>query len=140
MRRVVLDTNTVLSAVLFTSGRLAWLRRAWQTRLTPLVCKETAMELLRVLAHPKFGLSAVEQQDLLSEFLPYAEVVDLPSPWPDLPQCRDDKDQVFMVLAHVGRADALVTGDRDLLALRADFPDLIITPDALRARVDEGRT
>ena len=45
-----------------------------------------------------------------------------------------------MVLAHVGRADALVTGDRDLLALRADFPDLIITPDALRARVDEGRT
>ncbi len=98
------------------------------------------MELLRVLAYPKFGLCAVEQQDLLSEFLPYAEVVDLPSPWPDLPQCRDDKDQVFLVLARVGRADALVTGDRDLLALQADFPDLIITPDALRARVDEGRT
>ena len=47
---------------------------------------------------------------------------------------------MFLVLAHVGRADALVTGDRDLLALQADFPDLIITPDALRARVDEGRT
>ncbi len=85
-------------------------------------------------------MSAVEQQDLLSEFLPYAEVVDLPSPWPDLPQCRDDKDQVFLALAHVGRVDALVTGGRNLLALQADFPDLIITPEALRARVDEGRT
>ena len=128
MRRVVLDTNAVLSALLFTSGRLAWLRRAWQTRLTPLVCKETAMELLRVLAYPKFGLSAVEQQDLLSEFLPYAEVVDLPSPWPDLPQCRDDKDQVFLVLAHaaaVRNADAAggVLPVHGCLAALAFLPD-----------------
>lgn len=130
MMRVVLDTNVVLSALLFTSGRLAWLRRAWQSRqLQPLVCKETVYELLRVLAYPKFKLTAEEQQDLLEDFLAHAEVVQLPQPWPALPLCRDDKDQVFLVLAHVGRAQALITGDGDLLALRDSFPGLIVTPD-----------
>ncbi|MDR3015620.1 MAG: putative toxin-antitoxin system toxin component, PIN family [Delftia acidovorans] len=135
MMRVVLDTNVVLSALLFTSGRLAWIRRAWQhQQLQPLVCRETASELLRVLAYPKFKLAAAEQQALLEDFLPWADVVTLPQPWPALPLCRDDKDQVFLVLAHVGRAQALITGDGDLLALRDSFPGLIVTPDEWAAR------
>ena len=36
---------------------------------------------------------------------------------------------MFLVLAHVGRAQALITGDGDLLALRDSFPGLIVTPD-----------
>ncbi|MFG0787480.1 putative toxin-antitoxin system toxin component, PIN family [Delftia tsuruhatensis] len=135
MMRVVLDTNVVLSALLFTSGRLAWIRRAWQQQqLQPLVCRETASELLRVLAYPKFKLSTAEQQALLEDFLPWADVVTLPQPWPALPLCRDDKDQVFLVLAHVGRARALITGDGHLLALRDEFPGLIVTPDEWAAR------
>lgn len=43
MRRVVLDTNIVLSALIFSAGRLAWIRQAWQQQqLQPLVCRETA--------------------------------------------------------------------------------------------------
>jgi putative PIN family toxin of toxin-antitoxin system len=134
MRRVVLDTNVVLSALLFASGRLAWLRQAWMSRqIQPLVCRETAQELLRVLAYPKFKLSAQEQQDLLGDFLPYAEAVVLPTPWPALPVCRDSKDQVFLVLAHSGRADALVSGDADLLALRDAFARRICTAEELAA-------
>ncbi|MFT4102498.1 MAG: PIN domain-containing protein [Burkholderiaceae bacterium] len=42
IRRVVLDTNVVLSALLFTAGRLAWVRHAWQRQqLRPVVCRET---------------------------------------------------------------------------------------------------
>ncbi|OVZ63143.1 MULTISPECIES: putative toxin-antitoxin system toxin component, PIN family [Pigmentiphaga] len=131
-RRVVLDTNIVLSALMFTSGRLAWMRRAWQDgRLAPLVCRATANELLRVLAYPKFRLSASDQNDLLADFLPYAEVVTLPAVWPILPECRDKKDQVFVVLAHIAGAEALVTGDADLLALRAQAPFPIWTADHL---------
>lgn len=130
MIRVVLDTNVVLSALLFNSGRLAWIRRAWQgEQLQPLVCKETVSELLRVLAYPKFKLTADEQQELLEDFLPYTDVVQLPQPWPALPSCRDDKDQVFLVLAHTSQAEALITGDRDLLAMRDVFPGLIVTPE-----------
>ncbi|MGE0799672.1 MAG: putative toxin-antitoxin system toxin component, PIN family [Lautropia sp.] len=133
--RVVLDTNVALSALLFTKGRLAWMRGAWQRRQhQPLVCTQTVNELIRVLAYPKFRLSAPEQQNLLADFLPYADVVQLPQPWPDLPACRDEEDQVFLVLAHVGKADALVTGDADILAMRDASPGLIVTPDTLAAR------
>ncbi|MCC5867805.1 MAG: putative toxin-antitoxin system toxin component, PIN family [Gammaproteobacteria bacterium] len=135
--RVVLDTNIILSALLFDAGRLAWVRHAWQRQqLQPLVCKATANELLRVFAYPKFKLTEAEQQDLLADFLPYAEVVELPDPWPELPVCRDKHDQVFLVLAHVGTADALVTGDADLLAMRGRYPELILTAEELREQLE----
>ena len=135
-RRIVLDTNIVLSALLFDTGRLAWIRHAWQhQQFQPLVCRDTVQELLRVLAYPKFKLSAEAQKDLLGDFLPYAEVITLPDPWPYLPACRDEKDQVFLVLAHVGGADTLVTGDADLLALRGQVPELIWTADELAAQM-----
>lgn len=135
-RRVVLDTNIVLSALLFNAGRLAWIRHAWQhQRLQPLVCRDTANELLRALACPKFKLSAQEQKDLLGDFLPYAEVITLPTPWPDLPACRDEKDQVFLVLAHAGKAHALITGDTDILAMRDVFPGRILTADELATQI-----
>jgi len=139
--RVVLDTNVVVSALLFDAGRLVWLRRSWQQqRLHPLVCQETIAELRRVLAYPKFKLTPAEQQILLADFLPYANAITLPTPWPDLPMCRDARDQVFIVLAQVGRADALVTGDQDILAMRAMLSGLltahIMTPDALARQLD----
>ena len=134
--RVVLDTNVVLSALLFTSGKLAWIRRAWQfQQLQPLVCRESVSELLRVLAYPKFRLSSQDQQALLEDFLPYTDVVELPQPWPELPLCRDAKDQMFIVLASVGKADALVTGDGDILAMREALPGLIATPEEFAARL-----
>ncbi len=135
MRRVVLDTMIVLSAIILSAGRLSCIRHALQqVHLETLVCRETASELLRVLAYPKFKLSTLEQQELLADFLPYADVVELPMPWPDLPICRDEKDQVFLVLAHVGKADALITGDADILAMREDFPGLIMTAETFAAR------
>jgi predicted nucleic acid-binding protein len=68
--RVVIDTNRILSAVVFAQGRLTPLRLAWQgKRIQPLVCKDTAAELIRVLACPKFKLSAEDQQELLADYL-----------------------------------------------------------------------
>jgi putative PIN family toxin of toxin-antitoxin system len=137
--RVVLDTNIVLLALLFTTGRLAWMRQAWQRRqFQPLACKASVSELLRALAYPKFKLSAAEQQELLADFLPYAEAVELPDAWPALPACREPKDQVFLVLAQVGRADALVTGDADLLALQGALRFPIVTPEAWAATGGQG--
>lgn len=130
--RVVLDNNVVLSALLFTEGKMAWIRRGWQHGLLrPVVCRETTQELLRVLAYPKFRLSHEEQQILLGDFLPFCDVSTLPTPWPSLPKCRDEKDQVFLVLTHVIRADALITGDKDLLVMNELFDRPIMTPDAL---------
>jgi putative PIN family toxin of toxin-antitoxin system len=134
--RVVLDTNVVLSAILFEWGRLSWLRVAWQTgEVRPLVSRETVTELVRVLAYPKFRLSQAERAEALADYLPYAEAVRVPAVAPRMPLCRDPFDLPFLLLAKAGKADALVTGDADLLALAPRFDCPILTPEAFRKRL-----
>jgi len=122
--RVVLDTNVVLSALLFGGGSAARVRSGWQSgRFLPLASTATAQELVRVLGYPKFRLSAAEQEELLADFVPWVEVVRISDPPPAAPACRDPFDLPFLQLAIGGRARVLVSGDRDLLAL-ADSPGL----------------
>lgn len=128
-RRVVLDTNVVLSALLFGGGVAAQLREAWQrSRYTPLVSTITAHELIRVLTYPKFRLAAREQEELLADYLPYATTVVLPKTLPRVPKCRDPFDVPFLQLALAGNASALVTSAKDLLALANQFSVPILTP------------
>jgi putative PIN family toxin of toxin-antitoxin system len=126
--RVVLDTNVVLSALVFTGGATAQLRQVWQQGLClPLVSTTTVQELMRVLAYPKFRLSGAEQAELLADYLPHTEVVAVPTPPPAVPACRDPHDLPFLHLAVAGSAEALITGDKDLLALAGQLP-FAITP------------
>lgn len=116
--RVVLDTNVVLSALLFGGGPAARVRSGWQAaRFVPLASTATARELVRVLGYPKFRLSPAEQEELLADFMPWVEVVRIADPPPATPACRDPFDLPFLQLAIGGRARVLVSGDRDLLAL-----------------------
>lgn len=118
-RRVVLDTNCIISALVFSRGKMAWLRQGWQAQLfIPLASKETVIELMRVLSYPKFQLSVEEQQQLLSEYLPHTLPIARVAPKPNMPMVRDVDDQKFLNLAISGKADFLVTGDQDLLVLK----------------------
>lgn len=122
--RVVLDTSVVLSALLFGGGPAARVRAGWQAgRFVPLGSTATVQELVRVLGYPKFRLSPAEQEELLADYVPWVEVVRLPDPPPAAPVCRDPFDIPFLQLAIAGQARALVSGDRDLLAL-AGLPGL----------------
>lgn len=128
---MVLDTNVVLSALVFARGSTARLRQAWQAgACVPLASTATVQELIRVLAYPKFKLDATEQQELLADYIPWTEVVQVPEPSPAVPTCRDPFDLPFLHLAAAGRADAIVTGDGDLLALVGQVDHAILTPDA----------
>jgi uncharacterized protein len=131
---VVLDTNLVLSALVFAAGRLAPLRTAWQSgRIVPLVSTATASELMRVLGYPTFKLSAEDRDELLADYLPHCRSVRIPARLPKLPQCRDVNDQMFVELAAVGKADFLVTGDKDLLVMAAEFGGRIVTAEVFLA-------
>ncbi len=128
--RVVIDTNLVLSTLVFAQGRLTRLRQAWQgAHCYPLLSSATVSELLRVLAYPKFKLSAAAQQELLADYLPYCTTVRMPVKPPKIPACRDPFDEPFLQLAVVGKAEYLVTGDQDLLNLADRFACPIITAD-----------
>jgi putative PIN family toxin of toxin-antitoxin system len=117
---VVLDTNLVLSALIFGAGPIATLRTSWQRRqFIPLLSTTMARELIRVLAYEKFRLRAEEREHLLADYLPFCESVRVPNPPPKTPPCRDPFDVPFLELALAGNADYLVTGDRDLLGIAA---------------------
>ena len=131
-RRVVLDTNVVLSTLVFTSSSLGWLRQLWKTGvIVPLISWDTIAELQRVLLYANFSLSDHERRDLFLEYRSWCEMIFVSQP-PPVPECRDPSDIPFLELALTGRANALVTGDQDLLALAPAFTVPIITPNELR--------
>jgi uncharacterized protein len=126
--RVVLDTNCILSGLLFSTKLMAWLRISWQRGdVIPIVCRETVLELIRVLTYPKFKLTSVEQEVLLADFLPYTQTVIYAGKPSDNLVLRDPKDQVFLGLAISSQVVALVTGDQDLLGLKNQAPIAIMT-------------
>lgn len=137
--RVVLDTNTVLSASLFASGRLTWIRDGWAAgRFVPLCSLATIEELIRALAYPKFKLDEDDIRTLVGSYLRHVEVIHIDvADLEALPTCRDPNDQMFLELAACGNADALVTGDDDILEL-ADECDLVIeSPAAFKRRLSK---
>ncbi|WP_050060567.1 putative toxin-antitoxin system toxin component, PIN family [Silvibacterium bohemicum] len=144
--RVVFDTTTVISALLFRSGKLSWLRDHWrENACVPLLSRDTAAELTRVLAYPKFHLLPEltrvlaypkfhllpeDRHELLAEYLPCCKIVDVRKTCPVL--CRDAKDQPFLDLAQSGKADILASGDRDLLVLAGRTPFSILMAEEYR--------
>jgi putative PIN family toxin of toxin-antitoxin system len=125
--RVVLDTNVLVSALLFAGpiGRLVALWRA--RRIMLLLSKDVFIEYLRVLAYPKFKLSGEEIKAIVEEYvLPFAEMVTVV----EAPVVirEDPADDKFLALAAAGRARYIVSGDKRLLALREYRGVKIVTP------------
>ncbi len=85
------------------------------------------------MAYPKFGLTPDDQVELLGDYFPVCEIVEPSESCPQL--CRDKQDQPFLDLAHCGRADVLVSGDHDLLALAGHTSFSIESHEAYRIRV-----
>jgi putative PIN family toxin of toxin-antitoxin system len=114
--RVVLDSNALVSALLF-SGVSSKLVSLWQNGLiAPLLSREILDEYLRVLSYPKFALSEEEIKELIQEeILPFAEVV---KPKRRLRVVRrDPSDNKFLECAVAGKANVIISGDKDLLSL-----------------------
>ncbi len=124
--RVVLDTNVLVSALLF-DGEPGKVHAQWVgKRLVPLISKETFAEFTKVLSYPKFKLSPAEISAIVEdELLPYAEVVDIADDVTGV--CRDPHDDMFLAVAVSGDAAYLVTGDQDLLVLQVFRGTRILT-------------
>ena len=115
--RVVLDTNVLISALLF-KGELSRMVRLWQKgRIIPIISKETFDELRAVLEYPKFSLSRAEIKSLIEhEILPFFEVVNVSKHVRGA--CRDPGDDKFISCAISANAECIVTGDKDLSDLK----------------------
>lgn len=115
--RVVLDTNVLVSALLFT-GISSELVSLWQRGAISVVLSRGILEeYLRVFSYPKFQLSEAEIKSLIQEeLLPYVEVV---NPRRRLRVVeRDPSDNKFLECALAGKARIIISGDKDLLSIR----------------------
>ncbi|MDF0674004.1 MAG: putative toxin-antitoxin system toxin component, PIN family [Nitrospira sp.] len=114
--RAVLDTNVLISALLF-SGPPSQLVSAWQSsRLRPVVSGPILQEYVRVLAYPQFKLRPVEIRSLIEEeVLPFVETVKVIQS--TVPEVRDPDDAKFITCAAKAGVRWLVSGDDDLLSL-----------------------
>lgn len=119
-RRVVLDTNVLVSLYVFADSRLAPLRALIESGAWLALSDDACLaEFRRVLAYPMFALAPEQQQ---AAFAAYAAVVTRAAPdagrnLPALPRCKDRDDQKFLELARDSAADWLVTADKALLQL-----------------------
>jgi putative PIN family toxin of toxin-antitoxin system len=112
--RVVLDTNVLVSALLF-GGVLNRLVAKWKTGdVVPVFSQATFDEFRRVLAYPRFDLTESEIRVLIEdEVLPYFDIVETRE---DIRgACRDPEDDIFLSCAVAAGVDAVVSGDKDIL-------------------------
>ncbi len=128
--RVVLDTNVIISGLLFGGVPEKVVREVLagrsQSVTSPYIIEETG----RILKS-KFGVKDLEitmLQQLLSSsevqyFQPYLSIID------------DDPDNRIIETADVGRADYIVTGDKLLLALGSYKKIQIIDPSTFVEKV-----
>ncbi|UCD32560.1 MAG: putative toxin-antitoxin system toxin component, PIN family [Desulfobacterales bacterium] len=125
--RVVIDTNVVLSAILF-GGIPAKLIPLWKSgRIKPLASKEIIDEYVKVLAYPKFELSEEEINYILyNEILSYFDVVVHKLGRAIIKE--DPSDDKFIYCAKAGKADVIISGDQHLLGLKSYAKIKIVNP------------
>jgi putative PIN family toxin of toxin-antitoxin system len=124
--RVVLDTNVLVSGLAYplgTPGRIvnSWLRGGLDVVLSKYILDEMVRVLPKLSSNKR---SRAEIRDLADSFLFLAEIVE-PSEAVDK-ALRDTTDGPVLETLLAARADYLITGDKDLLALSGKYP--IVTP------------
>jgi putative PIN family toxin of toxin-antitoxin system len=125
--RVVIDTNVLISALLF-GGIPGKFIELWKNRrIKPLVSREIIDEYLKVLAYPKFKLSEQEINYVLyQEILPFFEVLSVKHE-PVLIK-EDPSDDKFIRCSQTGKAKVIISGDQHLLSLTSYKEIKILSP------------
>lgn len=133
--RAVLDTNVVLSGLLWHGAPHALIERVREGTLTFISSPALLAELAEAIARPKFNTiltrSNTSRERSLAEVRELTEVI-APPPLAE-PVCRDPDDDAVLALAVAAKADFIVSGDDDLLSLKSFQGIAIVKPaEALR--------
>ena len=134
--RVVLDTNVLLSGLMYPRSTPGSVVRAWRdNRIELLLSVEQLAEIGRVLSYPKICKILKWDRGTIEGFLKQlylrSTLVDISVVDASVP--RDSGDNIILAALIAGGAECLITGDSDLLALRERYT--ILTPAEFVARL-----
>ncbi len=123
--RVVLDTNVLLSALVFGGKPRRVTNLVSRGDLVLVSCEEAMTELRRVVAakFPDFHQEAAQLEKLLEV---YAEWVKLGAI--DVTICADPDDNKFIEIALIGECSHIISGDRHLLKIGVHQGVEIVSP------------
>lgn len=138
--RLVLDTNVLLSGILWKGAPHRLLARIKEGDAALIGSPALLEELADVIARPKFA-AILARSGLSGEMIPHeigllAEIV-VPEPLPE-PVCRDPDDDIVLATALAGQADLIVSGDADLLDLGVFRSIPIVDVAQALGRLDAG--
>ena len=124
--RVVLDTNVLVSGLAYPGSVPGRIVSTWSDGgLDVVLSRDILDELTRVLPRlERIHMTPAEIRDLVDSLMFIADVVE-PDGVPDA-KLRDPADQAVLLTLVASKADYLITGDRDLLALAGWYS--IVTP------------
>ena len=117
MHRIVIDTNVYISGTFWTGSPKQLLIMASRKQFITLVSQGILDEIIDILTREDkpFRLSIEEAKRVVHKILEYAVMV---TPIQRFTVCKDEKDNMVLECAINGKADFIVTGDSDLLALK----------------------
>ncbi len=137
LRRVVLDTSTLVSAALRVGSvpHQVLLKALGSCELC--ASSATLNELEQVLKRDKFDryLDTETRLSFVALIRQHTHLFDVPEA-DELnvqPACRDPKDNKFLALTLVCEADAIISSDQDLLALNPWRSIPVLTPAGFMA-------
>lgn len=123
--RVVLDTNVLLSGLIIPDSLPGRIVQAWREARFDLVFSEQMLEeIRRILAYPKINKRLKWDAEEIARFLlllRFKCVITNPSPM-SFDDLRDPDDAAVLSALIESGAEALVTGDEDLLTLANRYP------------------
>lgn len=122
--RIVFDTN-VLFAAFVTHGVCAGLYEECLLR-GRIVVSRFILEELREMLRTKAKLSQSEAEEVIAAVKADSEMLEAQQL--AAPVCRDEEDDWILATALAARAGAIVTDDKDLLALKRYEGIPILTP------------
>ncbi|HCZ36529.1 MAG TPA: putative toxin-antitoxin system toxin component, PIN family [Cytophagales bacterium] len=128
MKRVVLDTSVIVSALLKPDGKSRRVFKIVLENHKPLLSIDQLAELEIVLQKSKFEkfITLQDRFEILALLLDKGELVNVIS---NTSICRDESDNKFLNLAVDGKADIIITRDPDLLILADEFSIRIANPE-----------
>ena len=118
--RAVVDTNTLVSGLLWRGNPSRVLDAVLDNRLELCVTEELLEELNDVLRRPRLAKQVAERRldvNWTCEFLRERCLIMGPATPIDVPELRDRRDLPVLAAALTAAVDIIVTGDKDLLTL-----------------------
>lgn len=130
-QRFVVDTNVIISATLFKQSVARFVMNTILSDGIMLHSNSTMVELFTVLQRRKFDkyIALADRLELIGELAVVSRLIQVTT---TVVACRDPKDDKFLELALSGDAQAIVTGDDDLLSLNPFRGIPIVSPAQFR--------